>query len=495
MAQRFVTNLNLNQNQLINGTFEVLASDPPTGDFDGRMIFNSTEGTIKVWDATSATWRKMLSGVSISNSGSAASALSVSESNGLITLTPNLVTTASAGVMSASDKAKLDNATANDSIGTLVMRSVTGTFQAATPVQGLDVANKSYVDSARTGLDVKASVKIATVQEGAMSTAFAAGQVVDGYTLVAGDRILIKNQTNAEDNGIYIVEATGAPTRAPDASLNYQVTPGLFTFVEQGTVNADSGWVLITNGNINVGVTPLEFSLFSVAGNILAGAGLSKTGDVLSVNVDNVGIEISSDTLRIASGAAGVGLGWDPLSPGVLSVNVAASGAVEIVDDNLEVKIDSSYSGLAKSNGGLRINSNIAGDGLTYTSGVLSRNVIDLGQGSDDTTGTLPVDQGGTGATTESTARTSLAADTPALGYTPAVAPALARVTHQAIGGTGTTYNIVHNFNTRAVIVQVYDSVTYDTVIADVVRTDANTVTVSFSVAPANGAYTVVITG
>lgn len=493
MAQRFVTNLNLNQNQLINGTFEVVATDPNTNVFDGRMIFNSNEGTIKVWDATSATWRKMLTGVTVSNSSDTGSALTVSESNGYITLTPNLVTSASAGVMSASDKAKLDAATHLDSIGTLVMRDSSGRYRAATPVDGLDVANKSYVDSARTGLDVKASVKVATTVEGALSTAFAAGQVVDGYTLVAGDRILIKNQSNTEDNGIYIVQPSGAPVRAEDADTSVEVTPGLFTFVEQGTTNADSGWVLITDGNINLGVTGLEFSLFSVAGNILAGDGLSKTGDVLSVNVDGVGLEIVSDDLRIASGAAGSGLGWDA---GVLSVNVAASGAVEIVADNLEVKLDPSYSGLAKSNGGLRINSNIAGDGLTYTNGVLSRNVIDLAQGSDDTTGTLPVDQGGTGATTESTARTSLAADTPALGYTPIVAPALARVTHQAVGnGSATSFAIVHNFNTRAVLVEVYDTNSYDTVIADVVRTDANTVTVSFSVAPSSGAYTVVITG
>lgn len=493
MAQRFVTNLNLNQNQLINGTFEVVGIDPTTNLFDGRMIFNSSEGTIKVYDLTSATWRKMLTGITISNSGDAASALTVGESNGYITLTPNYVTSASAGVMYASDKVKLDNATSSDSIGTLVLRSGTGTFQAATPVNGLDVANKSYVDSARTGLDVKASVKVATTEEGALSTDFAEGQIIDGYTLVAGDRILIKNQSNAEDNGIYLVQPTGAPTRALDADSPAEVTPGLFTFVEQGTTNADSGWVLITDGNINLGVTELEFSLFSVAGNILAGDGLSKTGDVLSVNVDGTSLEIVADDLRIASGAAGDGLGW---STGVLSVNVAASGAVEIVADNLEVKLDSSYSGLAKSSGGLRINSNIAGDGLTYTAGVLSRNVIDLGQTSDDTTGTLPVDQGGTGATTESTARTNLAADTPSLGYTPAVTPALARVTHQVIGDASeVNYTITHNFGTRAVVVQVFDTSTYDTVIADVVRTSTNSVTVSFSVAPSAGAYTVVITG
>jgi hypothetical protein len=151
---RFVTNLNLNQNQLINGTFEVLASDPAVNNFDGRLIFNSTEGTIKVYDATLSGWRKMLTG--ISSAGTHASAITVSESNGTVTITPNLSSSSIPGMMSAADKTTFDAATATDGLSTLVKRSGTGTFQAATPVADLDVANKSYVDSARTGLDVKA---------------------------------------------------------------------------------------------------------------------------------------------------------------------------------------------------------------------------------------------------------------------------------------------------------------------------------------------------
>jgi hypothetical protein len=105
---KFVTNLNLNQNQLINGTFEVLASDPSTGNFDGRLIFNSTEGTIKVYDATASAWRKMIT--SVSSAGSQSSALTINESNGLISITPNLATSASAGLLSASDFSKLADA-------------------------------------------------------------------------------------------------------------------------------------------------------------------------------------------------------------------------------------------------------------------------------------------------------------------------------------------------------------------------------------------------
>ena len=264
----------------------------------------------------------------------------------------------------------------------------------------------------------------------------------------------------------------------------------MFTFVENGTTNADSGWVLITDGDITVGTTGLAFSLFSVAGNILAGDGLSKTGDVLNVNT-GVGIEISSDALRIKSDAAGDGLGY---SAGVLAVNVGSTTGLEITSDNVGIKLDSGIAGLATTSSGLKIKSDIAGDGLTYTNGVLSRNVIDLAQGSDDTSGTLPVDQGGTNSITESAARTSLAF-TSSVNLT-TTTPVLARISSQVIGNNSNlSFALVHNFGTRSVNVQVFDSATFDTVIADVVRTDTNTVTVSFSVAPDNGAYTVVIAG
>ena len=487
MAQKFVTNLNLNQNQLINGKFEVLASDPSSDNFEGRLIYNSTEKTIKVY--TGSAWRKMLHG--ITSTGDQSEALTISEANGAVTIQPNLATSSFDGVMSAADKAKLDASTATETANTLVLRDANGRFKAATPSADLDVANKGYVDAARTGLDVKASVKVATTAAITIASGLEAGVVIDGYTLVAGDRVLVKNQSTASENGIYIASVSGAASRATDADNNAEVTPGMFTFVENGTLNADSGWVLITDGDITVGTTGLAFSLFSVAGNILAGDGLSKTGDVLNVNT-GVGIEIHSDALRIKSDAAGDGLGYDA---GVLSVTIGGSTGLAITSDAVGIKLDSAIAGLATTSDGLKIKSDIAGDGLTYTAGVLSRNVIDLAQGSDDTTGTLPVDQGGTGATTESGARENLAVggDT---GTRTSSTPSLARVTSQVIGNNSLTSIVVtHNFNTRNVSVQVFDSATYDTVICDVVRTNVNAVTLSFSVAPDNGAYTVVITG
>jgi hypothetical protein len=493
MATRFVTNLDLVQNQILRGRFQVFPSDPngapgsQDAPFTGWVIYNSTEKTLKYYDGTA--WQRTL--VSIGVAGDSSSALTITNnSDGTVTITPNLATGSLDGVMSAEDKAKLDAATASDSVNTLVMRDSAGRYQAATPVAGLDVANKSYVDSARTGLDVKASVKVATTEAITLSTDLAPGDEIDGYTLVAGDRVLVKNQDSASENGIYVVQADGSVVRATDADQNAEVTPGMFTFVEQGDLNADSGWVMITDGTINLGSTGLEFSLFSVAGNILAGAGLSKTGDVLDVNTDGTSIEIDNDALRIASGAAGDALAWDA---GVLDVVVSTGGGLAITSDELEIKLDANVAGLTTTTGGLALASGVAGDGLTFTAGVLSRNVIDLGQGSDDTTGTLPVDQGGTGATTEANARINLGYTT--TGFT-GTTPVLARISSQAIGnGLDTAYVLTHNFGTRAVIVQIFDTSTYDTVIADVERTSNDTVTVRFSVAPATGAFTAVITG
>lgn len=170
----------------------------------------------------------------------------------------------------------------------------------ADPTSPQDGATKAYVDSVAAGLDVKLSVKVATTTAGTLTTSFAAGQVVDGYTLVAGDRILIKNQAAGTENGIYVV-TVGTPTRATDFNTSINVTPGAFTFVEQGTVNADNGFVLTTDGVITLGTTALVFGQFSGAGTYLAGNGLALTGSTFSVvgtanriAVSGAGVDISS---------------------------------------------------------------------------------------------------------------------------------------------------------------------------------------------------------
>lgn len=153
----------------------------------------------------------------------------------------------------------------------------------ATPSAGTDAANKAYVDAAASGIDWKASVRAATTAAGTLASSFANGQTIDGVTLATGDRILIKNQSTGSENGIYTVAASGSPVRATDADSNSEVSGGMAVFVEEGTVNADTGWVMTNNGAITLGTTALVFTQFTGLGSVNAGAGLTQTGNTLDV--------------------------------------------------------------------------------------------------------------------------------------------------------------------------------------------------------------------
>jgi hypothetical protein len=199
----------------------------------------------------------------------------------------------------------------------------------ADPTSAQDAATKAYVDATRSGLDVKDSVRAATTSNITLTNT----QTVDGVALAVGNRVLVKNQDTASENGIYVV-ASGAWTRATDAdnSPAGEVTSGMFAFVEQGTVNADSGWVLTTDGAITLDTTGLTFVQFSGAGQITAGAGLSKTGNTLDVNVAN-GIEISGDNVQLASSVAGDGLVYDA---GVLYI-VGQSNRISVSANKIDI--------------------------------------------------------------------------------------------------------------------------------------------------------------
>lgn len=135
----------------------------------------------------------------------------------------------------------------------------------ATPVSSGDAATKAYVDATANGLDVKASVRVATTANITLS----GPQTIDGVSVIAGDRVLVKNQSTAANNGIYVA-AAGAWARASDADANAEVTSGLFTFVTEGTVNGNTGWALTTDDPITLGTTALAFSQFSGPTNIAA---------------------------------------------------------------------------------------------------------------------------------------------------------------------------------------------------------------------------------
>lgn len=166
----------------------------------------------------------------------------------------------------------------------------------ATPTADTDAATKAYVDAARSGLDVKTSCRAAT----SANITLSGTQTIDGVAVIAGDRVLVKDQTTASANGIYVV-AAGAWSRSTDADTDAEVHAGMFTFIEEGTLYADSGWVLTTNNPIVVGSTSLTFAQFSGAGQITAGAGLTKTGNTIDAVGTANRITVNADSIDIAS--------------------------------------------------------------------------------------------------------------------------------------------------------------------------------------------------
>ena len=173
------------------------------------------------------------------------------------------------------------------------------------------LATKEYVDATSQGLDVKNSVVAATTVNlsatyangtagvGATLTYGSAVTTLDGVTLTDGDRILVKNQTTQSENGIYVRTSSTVWTRSIDADTASELTGGAFVFVEQGTDNADNGYVFTHEGTPTIGTTSLTVGQFSGAGQITAGDALTKTGNTLNVAVDGSSIEVNSDALRV----------------------------------------------------------------------------------------------------------------------------------------------------------------------------------------------------
>ena len=212
---------------------------------------------------------------------------------------------------------RLDQMAAPTGAVSLNSQKITGL---ADPTADADAANKGYVDGVAQGLDVKDSVVATTTANGTLSTAFANGQSIDGVTLQTGDRILIKNQSTASQNGIYNVNASGAPSRTTDMGTGSNAA-GAFVFVEQGTVNAENGFTCTSDtGSAVVGTNNLTFAQFSGAGQIIAGDGLDKSGNTLSVDLKaNGGLVIESTELAVKLDASSI--------TGTLAIGDGGTGA------------------------------------------------------------------------------------------------------------------------------------------------------------------------
>lgn len=281
----------------------------------------------------------------------------------------------------------------------------------ADPEQALHAVTKQYVDGIAAGFDAHEAVHLATTEPlpACTPTGTKAGKIltgnsngalsVDGHTVVLGDRILVKNQVAAVDNGVYEVTVAGdgsnpfVLTRAVDmdgASPSTEVSGGDAVYVTEGVTNGGTSWAVLKPGGgfIDVDVDAFDWTQISGVADVEAGAGLSKTGSVLNVNVDGSSIGITGgdalevkdlgiSTAKIAAGAVTA----DKLATSVAGAGLVGGGgtalAVNVDDSTLAITTDVVH---VKAGGitGTELNASVAGAGLSLTGGAL---VVNAGNG------------------------------------------------------------------------------------------------------------------
>ena len=350
MARKFLVSIDLNKNELQNAVIQNLATAPSTP-LAGQVYYNTTDNQLYIYNGTrwEVAGNAIISGLLSARPAAAtvdsgtiyyatdnylfyySNGSAWAQTNQFGTVTAQTSYGASSGNGSSTDYARADHTHGTPALGTATPANVanaTGSAgtattpskedhthafiptadisfagfkitSLATPTADTDAANKGYVDSVAQGLDTKASVVAATTTDGTLATAFDNGSVVDGVTLVTGDRILIKNQTDATANGIYVVAASGAPARSADMNDGSEF-PSAYVFVEQGTVNADTGWVCTNNAPVTLGVTNITWTQFSGAGTYTANNGVVLNGSVFSFAPESgKGLQTSSNGAAI----------------------------------------------------------------------------------------------------------------------------------------------------------------------------------------------------
>ena len=467
MARQFLTGLDLNKNELLNAKVQSLSS-APAAPVEGQIYYNTTSKTLLQYNGTA--WKAYTQSGSIANADIASDAAIALSKLAVDPLArANHTGTQTASTISDFDTqvrtSRLDQMAAPTASVSLNTQKITGL---ADPTEAQDAATKAYVDAARSGLDVKASCRVATTANITLSGT----QTIDGISAIAGNRVLVKNQTDQAENGIWVVNAS-TWARATDADTDAEVTSGMFTFIEEGTTNGDSGWVLTTDNPITVGTTDLVFAQFSGAGQIEAGDGLTKSGNTINAVGTTNRITITADAIDIADTYVG--------QTSITTLGTIATGTW----NGTTIAVANGGTGATSLTGYLVGNGTSA---VTASSTIAGADVSgDITGNAANVNGTVAVANGGTGATTAATARANLGATTKFSASNPEIAPS---------SGIA-TWTVTHNLGTTDVVVSLKDLSNNSMVEADVVTTNTTTVTISWNAAATVNAnsYRVVVIG
>jgi hypothetical protein len=262
MAKKILVSYDFSQNELQNAKIQNLAS-APSSPVAGQVWYNTTSGKLEYRGASATV-----------------------EPTDRASHTGTQTASTISNFASAVQDTRLDQFAVPTAAVSLNGQRVTGL---ADPVSSQDAANKGYVDAAVNGTDWKQSVRAATTADITLSGL----QTVDGISLAAGDRVLVKNQSAVEDNGLYVA-ASGAWVRTADADANVEVTAGLSVMIEEGVTQADTQWRLITNGAIVVGTTGIDFAQIGAATSYSGGAGISIVGNTVAVDTGVVARKFSA---------------------------------------------------------------------------------------------------------------------------------------------------------------------------------------------------------
>lgn len=300
--KNFGNNIDLNKHEIRNAVVQVLATAPSTP-ATGQIFFDSALGYARVWDGTN--WKPasiidgLITSAMIANSTivdadiASGAAIGVAKISGLAAIaTSGSGTDISTGTVAAGRLPTLDAITAPVADVALNSHKITGLLD---PTANQDAATKIYVDNAIAGLAWKDAARVASTANVSVTSA---PSTIDGATLAAGDRVFLKNQTTGSENGVWIFASAGsALTRATDADSQADLL-GLAIYIQEGTANAGTAWVLTTDAPLTVGSTTLTFAQFAGGTTYTATMPIQITGTVVSV-VAGSGITADGTSLRV----------------------------------------------------------------------------------------------------------------------------------------------------------------------------------------------------